>query len=266
MNNTEIQRYLRDKNLYRGEIDGMLGPQSREAMRQLLGAYQWSNRRLRLATEQMMCSDAGIPPGPIDGIMGPKTRGALSLYEAERDGRSTEPAASDPLAKSVEATMPWLERAQHLVGTREIKGKRHNPVIMGWAEAQKIWYPSDEIAWCGLLNSHCFHYALPNEPQPENPLGARQWLTFGIDCVPQLGAVLVFYRGERSGWMGHTGQYVGEDSTAYHVLGGNQDNAVNVKRVAKRRFLGARWPELGGDPPGIIRRLDRRGRLSTNEA
>jgi hypothetical protein len=53
---------------------------------------------------------------------------------------------------------------------------------------------------------------------------------------------LVFWRGSRKGWKGHVGFYHGEDSTHFHVLGGNQSNAVTVSRIAKSRLLSARWP------------------------
>jgi hypothetical protein len=42
-------------------------------------------------------------------------------------------------------------------------------------------------------------------------------------------AVLVF---ERPGG-GHVGYYFGEDATAYHVLGGNQGDAVTIARIAR---------------------------------
>ena len=264
--NTEIQKFLAEVGYYRAKIDGDLGPKSRDAMRQVLGEHGWSASRLRVGTIQMMCLDAGIPPGHIDGIMGPKTRGAIAIFAARRDGTSIEPQPGDPLRKSVKPDMPWFERAQELAGTREIKGKRHNPVIMGWASAQKIWYPNDETPWCGLFVSHCIHHAMRFETQPSNPLGARNWLKFGRKCKPQLGAVLVFWRGKPDGWTGHVGFYAGEDANAYHVLGGNQSNEVNVRRIAKSRLLGARWPASAVKPPGIIRRLDARGRLSKNEA
>jgi hypothetical protein len=41
---------------------------------------------------------------------------------------------------------------------------------------------------------------------------------------------------------GHVGFYVGEDKTYFHVLGGNQSNAVNVMRIAKARCVAIRWP------------------------
>lgn len=258
-----LQQFLRGKQLYFGAIDGDIGPLSIKAMREATDGGGWSVKRLKLGTYQLMCMAAGIPPGPIDGIMGPKTRGAMAIFEARQDGRDKDSDEDDPINRT---SMPWLDRAMDLAGTREIAGKRHNPVIMGWAKSQGIWYPSDETAWCGLFVSHCFHYALPDEPQPSNPLGARQWLKFGTQCDPGLGAVLVFYRGKRSGWMGHVGFYVGEDNSAYHVLGGNQANAVNVKRIAKSRLLGARWPRTAGPAKKIIRKVNAKGRLSTNEA
>ena len=55
---------------------------------------------------------------------------------------------------------------------------------------------------------------------------------------PIIGAVLIFERG--SG--GHVGFAVGQDDTHFYVLGGNQSDAVTVARIAKSRFLGARWP------------------------
>ena len=52
---------------------------------------------------------------------------------------------------------------------------------------------------------------------------------------------MTFWRGSRDGWQGHVGFYVGEYASAYHILGGNQGDAVNVKRFARDRFLTARW-------------------------
>ncbi len=40
----------------------------------------------------------------------------------------------------------------------------------------------------------------------------------------------------------HVGFAVGQDDTHFYVLGGNQSDAVTVARIAKSRFLGARWP------------------------
>ena len=84
--------------------------------------------------------------------------------------------------------------------------------------------------------------ALPDEPLlgalGTNPYWSRNWLLFGREVQPIIGAVLIFERG--SG--GHVGFAIGQDDAHFYVLGGNQFDAVTIARVAKSRLLGARWP------------------------
>lgn len=99
-----------------------------------------------------------------------------------------------------------------------------------------------------------------------NPLWARNWAGFGTKAAkPSLGDILVF---ERAGGGGHVGIYVGEDATAYHVLGGNQGDAVSIARVAKDRCLAVRRCPWKLAQPANVRpiRLAAGGALSTNEA
>jgi hypothetical protein len=77
------------------------------------------------------------------------------------------------------------------------------------------------------------------------------------------GAVLVF---EREGG-GHVGFYVGEDGTSYHVIGGNQGDAVSVARIAKTRLVASRWPKGVPVISGPVRLSERAGvPLSRDEA
>ncbi|MHA6347667.1 TIGR02594 family protein [Roseivivax sp. CAU 1761] len=113
-----------------------------------------------------------------------------------------------------------------------------------------IDYADDDIPWCGLFVGHCIATALGDEPIPSNPLGAKNWRHFGMPCDPQLGCVLVFYRGQKDGWQGHVGFYFAEDVNYYHVLGGNQSNSVNLMRVDRIRLIASRWPVTAGLPEG----------------
>jgi uncharacterized protein (TIGR02594 family) len=128
---------------------------------------------------------------------------------------------------------------------------------MNWAEELDLSYANDEIPWCGLFVAHCIATTLPDEPIPVNPLGARNWRAFGRETQPRLGAVMVFWRGSRSGWSGHVGFYAGETPTHYIIRGGNQSNKVSDMRIAKGRFLAARWPITSPDtseaPPLFLR-------------
>lgn len=161
----------------------------------------------------------------------------------------------------------WMREAYRLKGLQEVPGAKSNPTIISWAQKLGGWiagyYTNDDIAWCGLFQAHCFGSTLPFEHLPSNPLGALNWSSLGKALkVPSLGAVLTFTR--QGG--GHVGQYVGEDASAYHVLGGNQGNSVSITRVDKGRLEAIRWPTTGEDPVGGRVMLTVNGSLSTNEA
>lgn len=216
----------------------------------------WKNVQRRLIK-------LGFNPGSIDGVRGRKTVAAVKRFQASQDliedgivGPKTYYALfGDPEAGVLPSfdEMPWYHTAIHLIGTREIAGPDANKVIMEMADTIDIDYADDDIPWCGLFVGHCVGSSLGDEPLPVNPLGARNWMKFGEDCEPQLGSVLVFWRGKskKNGWQGHVGFYHGEDSTHYHVLGGNQSNSVNVMKLDKKRLLGARWPLTAGLPSGV---------------
>lgn len=164
--------------------------------------------------------------------------------------------------------IPWLYTAKSLMGTKEISGSKSNWRIMSWAKNIGGWvtsyYTNDDIPWCGLFVDHCLR-ANNIELYLSNPLSAREWLNFGFKVEPCRGAIMVF---SRSGG-GHVGFYVSEDSSYYHILGGNQSNTVNVTKIAKDRFLGARWPDryptLHSRVKGrVYKKFD--GTVSVNEA
>ncbi len=193
-------------------------------------SHHAGGRQMTILDLQKALKRAGFDPGPLDGISGPKTRAAIKAFQAARGlvvdgiagpvtrGRLMAPEGT---AAVIPASMPWLVRAHGLLGLKEAPGKADNPAILGWAKAAGLPYDHDEIPWCGLFVAHCLDAALPMAELPANPLGARQWLGFGTDVAPQLGAVLVFWRGSRDGWTGHVGFYWGEDDSAFHVLASN---------------------------------------------
>jgi uncharacterized protein (TIGR02594 family) len=157
-----------------------------------------------------------------------------------------------------------LVQAVKLIGTKEIVGKAHNPIILDWAKQLGIKaYTNDEIPWCGLFIAYCAHKA--GVEVVDGPLWALNWAKYGTkESNPMLGDVLTF---KRDGG-GHVGLYVGEDRTHYHVLGGNQNNQVNVMRIAKTRLHQARRTVWKIAQPSNVRvvKLETKGEISQNEA
>ena len=90
--------------------------------------------------------------------------------------------------------------------------------------------------------------------KPLSPL--QRWIALGV--------VLVF---QRVGGGGHVGFYVAEDGHAFHVLGGNQSDAVTITRIAKARCITFRRPIYREQPKSVkAYRVAASGSLSVNEA
>ncbi|WP_230769545.1 TIGR02594 family protein [Sphingomonas sp. Leaf4] len=163
----------------------------------------------------------------------------------------------------------WLAAARKKLGTKEAPGAANSPTIMGWAKrlGTKVLgmvYNADNVPWCGVFVAACMQDAgLPSAPIA---VRASAWATYGQRLRFERlspGAILVF---QRPGG-GHVGFYVGEDATAFHVLGGNQSDAVTIARIAKDRCIAARWPT--GEPVigGPVQMTARAGQpLSRDEA
>lgn len=151
-----------------------------------------------------------------------------------------------------------------LLGTVETPGVGNNKVIMGWAKDLGLTsvYSADSIPWCGLYVAKIVKDA--GKDPVKDPLWARNWTKFGkATSTPGLGDVLVFVRNGG----GHVGFYVAEDATAYHVLGGNQSDAVTITRIAKNRLLEARSPSYINRPASAKPyKVAAEGGLSTNES
>ncbi len=173
----------------------------------------------------------GHSPGSIDGLWGQRTARAMRALLAA-NGHAAWLAPTAPL--------PWITQAKSALGRHELRDRSW---LMDWLkrDGRSLGDPS-KTPWCGDFVETCIRVALPDEPLlgalGSNPYWARNWLLFGQQVPPILGAVLVFERG--SG--GHVGVAMGQDETHFFVLGGNQSDAVTLARIAKSRLLGARWP------------------------
>ena len=172
--------------------------------------------------------------------------------------------------------------------TQEYPGGASNATIIEWSyeinKKGQSWISNmfetggDAVPWCGLFVGMVAKRC--GKPMPNNPLSALAWSDWGeqvarqiydrngkptgrIEGEPMLGDVLTFKR--RGG--GHVGIYVGEDAVAFHVLGGNQSDSVNITRIVKTRFYSAQRYYSIGRPKSVRSvMVDARGPISRNEA
>lgn len=228
---------------------------------------------------QTRLKELGFDPGPLDNEYGPRTRSAVRRFQEANKVAVKWPGTIDignSNSKTLKALfpedgapepspavrMPWMHIAAKKMGLHETY---NYTTLSSWLKGG--WgYLGDprKLPWCGDFVETCIAQGLPDEPRISNPYLARNWLKFGKDVKPTRGAIGVFWRGSKSGISGHVGFLVGQSTDNYHVLGGNQSNAINVKPLGKYRLLGARWPKTHESYPTYLPRMSG-GSVSVNE-
>lgn len=132
-----------------------------------------------------------------------------------------------------------LELGLKYYGLKEISGTENNPrIVQMFHEAGFDYIDDDETAWCSAFINWL---ALQTGYEHSSSLLARSWLEFGeIVPVPDLGDIAIFSRGDKNSYFGHIGLYITERDGYIYVLGGNQNNEVNISKYSKMRLLGFR--------------------------
>ena len=126
------------------------------------------------------------------------------------------------------------EAKKHL-GTKEIKGKKHNPKILRWLQAINKAFKADEIPWCavfmGAVLVACGYHNTRSAM-------ARSYLKYGRRISkPVKGCIVVFSRppNPRSG---HVGVWDSQTNSKTNCLGGNQSDTVSIAPYPTSRVLG----------------------------
>lgn len=138
--------------------------------------------------------------------------------------------------------------AGRFIGIREIPGHTDNPQILAMLKLDMDWPQHDEIPWCsGFGNYPTWILRLPRSKS----LLARSWLDVGYAVTledARVGFDLVILKKgggrepgpENKTAPGHVGFYAGREGDRVLLLGGNQNDAVNVSSYPISRILGIR--------------------------
>ena len=145
------------------------------------------------------------------------------------------------------------------IGVKEIVGTEHNPRILECQETTGLDFGNDEVAWCSIFANWCAKQAgLPMSGKAN----ARSWLDVGRKTsFPVPGDIVVLWRVSPASWKGHVGFFVGlsHDGSDVFILGGNQNNEVNIRKYDVGRVLEYRRlqiPDSSDIPNGYLRRGD----------
>jgi conserved hypothetical protein TIGR02594 len=132
----------------------------------------------------------------------------------------------------------WITEGKKYIGEMEIKGPRHNPLIVQWwKDIKRGGIKDDETPWCAAYVGAMLERVGVRSTRFE---GASSYINWGVPLnEPVYGCIVVFTR--QGG--GHVGFVVGKtEGGNLLVLGGNQSDAVNIKAFALDRVSGYRWP------------------------
>ena len=161
---------------------------------------------------------------------------------------------------NIEKELPWILEGRKFIGLREIPGSKHEPeIIQMWRDIKRSGIKDDETPWCAAYVGSMFERVGIHSTRFE---GASSYLKWGEKLdQPIYGCVVVFTRAGG----GHVGFVVGKtESGNLLVLGGNQNDAVNIKAFSTERVTGYRWPE-GYLKPSFVLPVGNAG-LSTKES
>ena len=136
--------------------------------------------------------------------------------------------------------MTPFEIARGYIGTTEGPGLEDNPTIMAmYASVGHEWVEHDSVAWCAAFVGHCLERA---GIRSTRRLTARSYLDWGVPVEiadAQAGDIAVIPRGTSS-WQGHVFFIDRIEGPWVWGLGGNQSDAVKVKRYPVSKLLGVR--------------------------
>ena len=147
---------------------------------------------------QTQLSKLGFDPGPVDGIPGRQTTRAVIAFQRTRGLQDDGVVGPKTLAAlfsarprvAAGAHLPWLELARRKKGLTE--GRDNGELAKFLKSDGKTLGDPAKHPWCGDFVETCVALTLPGEHLPKNPYLARNWLDFGAEIAPTLGAIAVY--------------------------------------------------------------------------
>lgn len=227
---------------------------------------------IKAIQKRLIAKGFDLGPAGADGINGRRTTQAIAAFQAAAGLDIKFPGTIGPITlaalfdtpdpKVGQIDPPWVAEVRRKLGLRE---KADNKTLREWlkSDGNTLGDPA-QLPWCGDLMETAIALTLPLEPMIENPYWALNWKKFGVPIkTVSLGAIAPF---EREGG-GHIGMVVGHESGYFHILGGNQKNAITITKIAKRRLSGPlRWPSTYPLPTDELPMTTIDATISTNEA
>lgn len=154
-----------------------------------------------------------------------------------------------------------IKAAFEYYGTKEVRGRKANPLIVKWLKRALPWAKSDEIPWCSVFllqlalevgADRPFEFVRGSEEDYREAAAALSWRNVGTPVEPQHWSAgdVVIWRKDRTSWQAHVGLFVRANGDKIWLLGGNQDNQVSIKAYGVQYV--EKVVRLGASPRGML--------------
>lgn len=139
----------------------------------------------------------------------------------------------------------WLEWAETQIGVAEVAGSGDNPKIVAYFAACGLRgapFTDDETPWCAAFVGAALAASGLKGTGSAGSRSYERWESGRKIATPTLGAICVLTRKPPKPGLGHVGFLMGASQKHIDILGGNQSDAVNIKRFERSRVVGFYWP------------------------
>jgi len=137
-----------------------------------------------------------------------------------------------------------LATAYKEIGVKEMPGSAEHPSIKQYHAFARVDNDpkkaySESVAWCAAFIAYCLEMVGMGST---NNLMARSYLKWGKSSKadPLPGDIVILWRDKINGPYGHVGFFIKEEGEHIYLLGGNQSDAVNIKKFSRVYLLDIR--------------------------
>ncbi len=183
-------------------------------------------------------------------LLGPASNAILGDPQATERMHDPDQKTTRPVPPIATGGAPeWYQLATAEIGKREIGNTNDGPEIRRYRQLAQCGAVGDP--WCAIFVNAvlglCTNPAVPGTKSASSQ-SFRGNKNFVKLEGPALGAVVVFWRTSPASGLGHVGFYRGESAESIYVLGGNEDNMVQIAPMKRKQLIGYWWPASIGLP------------------
>ena len=208
----------------------------------------------------------------VDGDFGPATKKAVSRFQKKvgfkgsgLPGPKTMQMLGFDISKTQVTTEEFYNKtilinAAKELGVKEAKGKKNNPRVqkyLAYGSKNNDKVHPDSVPWCaGYI---AFVLETSGLKSTDNLMarsyeGKRSGFK-NVSKMPVPGDITTFYRNGRKSGSGHVAFFLKETPKYFYVVGGNQSDAVNVRRYEKTKWTGHWRPHTEKITPNQVAEL-----------